>query len=100
LPFKKISTSSLGYQRKSYRSSALDCAGCPLRSQCIGKSDFKKIEDTIKQTFVLPNASKAANTKSKAYEETPQQHSRARTWNLGKLFSYAPGKYPGYSASQ
>ena len=47
LPFKKISTSSLGYQRKSYRSSALDCAGCPLRSKCIGKSDFKKIEDTV-----------------------------------------------------
>ncbi len=47
LPFKKISTSSLGYQRKSYRSSALDCAKCPLRSQCVGKSDFKKIEDTV-----------------------------------------------------
>jgi heterodisulfide reductase subunit B len=25
----------------------VDCAGCPLRSQCIGKSDFKKIEDTV-----------------------------------------------------
>ena len=37
----------MGYQRKSYRSSALDCARCPLRSQCIGKSDFKKIEDTV-----------------------------------------------------
>jgi transposase len=47
LPFKKISKSKLGYERKSYRSSALDCAKCPLRSQCIGKSDFKKIEDTV-----------------------------------------------------
>jgi len=47
LPSKKIITSRLGYQRKSYRSSALDCAGCQLRSQCIGKSDFKKIEDTV-----------------------------------------------------
>ena len=47
LPFKKVSRSSLGYERKSYRSSALDCAKCPLRSQCIGKSDFKKIEDTV-----------------------------------------------------
>ena len=47
LPFKKISTSSLGYQKKSYRSSAKDCAICPLRSQCIGKSDYKKIEDTV-----------------------------------------------------
>lgn len=33
LPFKKISKSSLGYERRSYRSSALDCARCPLRSQ-------------------------------------------------------------------
>ncbi len=47
LPFKKISKSSLGYERRSYRSSSLDCAQCPLRGQCIGKSDFKKIEDTV-----------------------------------------------------
>ena len=25
----------------------MHCAKCPLRSQCIGKSDFKKIEDTV-----------------------------------------------------
>jgi transposase len=47
LPFKKISTSILGYEKRVYRSSATDCAGCPLRSVCIGKSDFKKIEDTV-----------------------------------------------------
>lgn len=48
LPFKRISTSSLGYERRVYRSSALDCAGCPLRVQCLGaKTDFKKIEDTV-----------------------------------------------------
>ena len=32
---------------KVYRSSAKDCGPCPLRSVCIGKSDFKKIDDTI-----------------------------------------------------
>ena len=32
---------------KSYRSSSKDCKDCPLRSNCIGKSDFKKIEDTV-----------------------------------------------------
>lgn len=32
---------------KVYRSSAKDCGHCPLRSKCIGKSDFKKIDDTI-----------------------------------------------------
>ena len=47
LPFKKITTTSLGYQMKVYRSSAKDCGPCPLRGVCIGKSDFKKIDDTI-----------------------------------------------------
>ena len=32
---------------KEYRSSTTDCMGCPLRSTCIGKSNFKKIVDTV-----------------------------------------------------
>jgi len=47
LPFKKLVTTSLGYQMKTYRSSSKDCGKCPLRNQCIGKSDFKKIDDTV-----------------------------------------------------
>jgi transposase len=47
LPFKKITTTSLGYLMKTYRSSSKDCAGCHLRTVCIGKSDFKKIDDTV-----------------------------------------------------
>ena len=48
LEFKKISASHGGtYKMKSYRSSSKDCGSCPLRSKCIGKSDFKKIEDTV-----------------------------------------------------
>lgn len=47
LPFKKIITTSLGYQMKVYRSSSKDCGKCSLRSVCIGKSDFKKIDDSI-----------------------------------------------------
>jgi transposase len=47
LPFKKIITTSLGYKMKVYRSSSKDCGKCPLRSVCIGKSDFKKIDDTV-----------------------------------------------------
>jgi transposase len=48
LPFKKIKGSHGDtYQMKSYRSSSKDCGTCPLRSKCIGKSDFKKIEDTV-----------------------------------------------------
>jgi len=48
LPFKRIKDSHDGaYQMKVYRSSSLDCRNCPLRKTCIGKSDFKKIEDTV-----------------------------------------------------
>lgn len=51
LPFKKLTTTSLGYLMKVYRSSSKDCRHCPLRSACIGKSDFKKIDDTIDKPF-------------------------------------------------
>ncbi|RYZ40681.1 MAG: IS1182 family transposase [Sphingobacteriales bacterium] len=48
LPFKRIKDSHDGaYRMKVYRSSSLDCRDCPLRRSCIGKSDFKKIEDTV-----------------------------------------------------
>ena len=48
LPFKRIKDSHDGsYQMKVYRSSSRDCRHCPLRRSCIGKSDFKKIEDTV-----------------------------------------------------
>jgi transposase len=48
LEFKKI-TQSHGdtYKMRSYRSSSKDCAGCHLRTVCIGKSDYKKIENTV-----------------------------------------------------
>jgi len=51
LPFKKLTTTSLGYKMKVYRSSAKDCGPCPLRSVCIGKSDYKKIDDSIDKPF-------------------------------------------------
>ena len=51
LPFKKLTNTSLGYKMKVYRSSAKDCGPCPLRSVCIGKSDFKKIDDSIDKPF-------------------------------------------------
>ena len=51
LPFKKITTTSLGYRMKVYRSSAKECGPCPLRSVCIGKSDFKKIDDSVDKPF-------------------------------------------------
>ena len=64
LPYKKTLTSSLGYTRKVYRSSAKDCKDCPLRATCIGKSDFKKIEDTIdKPLYDRMEARKRAHPK-------------------------------------
>lgn len=52
LPFKRIKDSHDGaYRMKEYRSSSKDCGHCPLRSTCIGKSDFKKIEDTVDKPF-------------------------------------------------
>ena len=48
LPYKKTSIDSLGYEKKSYRSSSKDCGNCPLRTQCIGATaDYKKIDDSI-----------------------------------------------------
>lgn len=48
LPFKRVKDSHEGtYKMKEYRSSSRDCRHCPLRSTGIGKSDFKKIEDTV-----------------------------------------------------
>lgn len=48
LPYKKTYQDKKGYYKKQYRSSAKDCASCPLRTTCIGgKADYKKIEETI-----------------------------------------------------
>jgi transposase len=48
LPYKKTYGDKKGYYRKQYRSSAKDCAHCPLRTTCIGgRADYKKIEDTV-----------------------------------------------------
>jgi len=48
LEFKKITHRQINnFKSKSYRSSSKDCRHCPLRSVCIGTSEFKKIEDTI-----------------------------------------------------
>ena len=48
LVFKKITQSKMNsFKARSYRSSSKDCRLCPLRSVCIGRNDFKKIEDTV-----------------------------------------------------
>ncbi len=50
LVFKKIKDNN-GYAMKEYRTSRKDCALCPLRSTCIGKSFEKSIRDTIDKPY-------------------------------------------------
>ena len=47
LPFRKIKWSHDKHGMRVYRSNNSKCKECPLRSTCIGKSDFKKIEHSI-----------------------------------------------------
>jgi transposase len=51
LPFRIEATDSKGYTKRIYRSTNEKCKGCPLRSTCIGKSDFKKIDDSVDKPF-------------------------------------------------
>jgi transposase len=51
LPFRRIRTDSKGYEWKAYRSNNSKCKNCALRKSCIGKSDFKKLEDTIDKPY-------------------------------------------------
>lgn len=50
LEFKKIKVNN-GYAIREYRSSRKDCAHCPLRSTCIGKSFEKSIRDTVDKPY-------------------------------------------------
>jgi transposase len=49
LPLKKIRRTDRAQLVKVYRSNSHDCKQCLLRSSCIGKSNFKSIEQTIHQ---------------------------------------------------
>ena len=48
--FKKIKDNN-GYSMKEYRTTRQDCAHCPLRSTCIGKSFEKSIRDTVDKPY-------------------------------------------------
>lgn len=50
LVFKKIKDNN-GYPMREYRSSRKDCADCPLRSTCIGKSFEKSIRQTADKPY-------------------------------------------------
>src|SRR5665213_58653 len=47
LEYKSIKKSHRNAEMKQYRSSSKDCAMCPLKTHCIGKSPFKTIAVTV-----------------------------------------------------
>lgn len=47
LPYKRESVNHDGHHMHVYRSSSLVCRDCPLRTECIGKSDFKAITHSV-----------------------------------------------------
>ena len=85
LPFKKITTTSLGYKMKVYRSSSKDCGKCALRSVCIGKSDFKKIDDSVDKPYYDRMHQRLQNVNR---EKTRQLRSSTVEPVLGTLVNY------------
>lgn len=51
LPYRKTYTDAKGYSKHVYRSDNSRCKDCPLRGVCIGKSDFKTIEDSVDKPY-------------------------------------------------
>jgi len=73
LPFKKIKGSHANtYQMRAYRSSSKDCKECPLRSKCIGKSDFKKIVDTVDKPLYDKMHARLQTSKAKRMKKLRQ----------------------------
>lgn len=72
-PFKKITTTSLGYQMNQLPSSTKDCRNCPLRSCCIDKSDFKKIDDSIDKPYYDRMHLRLQSEKARAMKKVRQR---------------------------
>ena len=51
LPFKKIHHDANGYTKREYRSDYSRCKDCPLKSTCLSKTNYKKIEDSIYRPY-------------------------------------------------
>ena len=65
LVFKKIKTTKFGYVMRHYRSSAKDCKTCPFKTTCIGKSNEKKIDETIDKPLYDKMHARLQSTKAK-----------------------------------
>ena len=97
---KKLTTTSLGYKMKVYRSSARDCGPCPLRSVCIGKSDFKKIDDSVDKPYYDRMHPRLQTVNREKIRQIRRFHRRTRIRHTGKLSRHAKGKYKRHRAGK
>ena len=66
LPYKRESVNHDGHHMHVYRSSSLVCRDCPLRAQCIGKSDFKAITHSVDKALYDQMHDRLQTPKAKA----------------------------------
>jgi transposase len=51
LPFKSETTNAKGNVARVFRTSAKDCKNCPVRNQCMGKTGYKVITESIDKPY-------------------------------------------------
>lgn len=51
VPFKRQQTDAKGHVSRAFRSSSKDCKSCPLKQECIGKSPYKVITESIDKPY-------------------------------------------------
>jgi len=69
LPHKRTGANSKGYIQKTYRSSETVCKHCPLKQQCIGKSNFKKLDQCIDKPLYDQMHQRLQTRKAKIYKK-------------------------------
>ncbi len=80
LVFKKIKDNH-GYPMREYRSSRKDCANCPIRSSCIGKSFEKSIRETADKPYYDKMHERLQTAYARQMKKTQAKHSGACTGN-------------------
>ncbi len=51
VPFKRQQTDAKGHVSRAFRGSSRDCKRCPLKQECIGKSPYKVITESIDKPY-------------------------------------------------
>jgi transposase len=76
LPFRRHRVEKDGREKKIYWSDNSKCKNCPIRKKCIGKGNFKKLDDTIDKPYYdrmhekmqTPYAKKISRIRSRTVE--------------------------------